>query len=479
MSPRSLLFSSDQETSRQLGQALYELGFQVEHCPEIFRAVEKLTSHSFEIIAADWDDGIEASFLLKTARDLKANCEAFAIAIARPEYAPAAQRAGANLVLSKPILPGQVRHMLLTSDQFVARVHPQQSAADLPLPMAKSALPAGNQEPQKRTPTYLKTRPAPVVPPPSPLPTEDDLVPLSAALDASAVPVTPAPFHRSHIQTLFSTESPAPPPKSSSRKGIFRRFWRGAMLSVVAVSAAGALYGPVRSGALTTSVQQMYQNAADKTRKWFTPAQPPADDQSAMAESPRKETISLLPRHVVTIHVGRVEPREWTPQEISFALDQQPLKVLSQIEPDRPVSQPSPQSHGRNIPESLKVSPSVPDFSTKVSPSLLAALEPVGLPEDVSERLLIQKVQPDYPEQAVRTGLQGLVVLQAAIGKDGLVHDLKLISGSWLLGQAACQAVRQWRYKPYFLNGHAVEAQTLVTVDFKLPSVASVSNPGR
>jgi protein TonB len=83
--------------------------------------------------------------------------------------------------------------------------------------------------------------------------------------------------------------------------------------------------------------------------------------------------------------------------------------------------------------------------------------------------LVLEKVQPSYPTSALQAGLQGPVVLQANIGRDGTVHDLKLLNGSLLLGQAAYQAVKQWRYKPYFLNGHAVEAQTLVTVDFRLP----------
>jgi protein TonB len=69
----------------------------------------------------------------------------------------------------------------------------------------------------------------------------------------------------------------------------------------------------------------------------------------------------------------------------------------------------------------------------------------------------------------LKAGLQGAVVLQAWIGRDGSIRDLKLIDGSFLLGQAAVKAVKQWRYKPYLRNGVAVEAETYVTVDFRLP----------
>jgi TonB family protein len=125
------------------------------------------------------------------------------------------------------------------------------------------------------------------------------------------------------------------------------------------------------------------------------------------------------------------------------------------------------------IPPSLQLpSPeltAVRTASVRHSPSLLSQVEPVSLPENLSRELLLDKVQPSYPEQALKAGLQGAVVLQAWIGKDGSIRDLKLVDGSLLLGQAAVKAVRQWRYKPYLRNGVAVEAETYVTVSFKLP----------
>jgi TonB family protein len=125
------------------------------------------------------------------------------------------------------------------------------------------------------------------------------------------------------------------------------------------------------------------------------------------------------------------------------------------------------------IPESLTVpqpkAAAVRAVSLRRSPSLLSQLEPVNLAEDLSRALLLQTVTPSYPEQALKAGLQGAVTLQAWIGKDGRIRDLKLVDGSLLLGQAAVKAVKQWRYKPYLRNGVAVEAETYVTVNFRLP----------
>jgi len=65
--------------------------------------------------------------------------------------------------------------------------------------------------------------------------------------------------------------------------------------------------------------------------------------------------------------------------------------------------------------------------------------------------------------------LQGPVVLQVAIGRDGSVQDLKLVRGYFVLGRAAIAAVKQWRFKPYNINGRNLETQTLITINFTYP----------
>jgi TonB family protein len=86
----------------------------------------------------------------------------------------------------------------------------------------------------------------------------------------------------------------------------------------------------------------------------------------------------------------------------------------------------------------------------------------------VSSGLLVRKVQPNYPPLAQQARIQGAVVLQAVIGKDGSVKHLRAISGHPMLVQSAVEAVRQWQYKPYLLKGEAVEVDTQVTVSFSL-----------
>jgi protein TonB len=86
----------------------------------------------------------------------------------------------------------------------------------------------------------------------------------------------------------------------------------------------------------------------------------------------------------------------------------------------------------------------------------------------MSEGDLIHKVLPIYPPLARTTRIQGQVLLEAVISKQGAIENLKLISGHPMLVPAALDAVRQWRYRPYILNGEPLEVETQITVNFSL-----------
>ena len=89
--------------------------------------------------------------------------------------------------------------------------------------------------------------------------------------------------------------------------------------------------------------------------------------------------------------------------------------------------------------------------------------------EGVSGTRLIRRVDPQYPEAARTQRIQGLVTLDVQIGGEGAVHNIAVVEGNPLLAEAAVQAVRQWRYQPYFVDGRPVEMQTRITIRFTLP----------
>jgi len=86
----------------------------------------------------------------------------------------------------------------------------------------------------------------------------------------------------------------------------------------------------------------------------------------------------------------------------------------------------------------------------------------------LQQQKLVHSVKPEYPEVARRSGVEGTVHLQATIGPDGAVREVKVLSGHPLLGQAATAAVRQWRYRPTVLDGKPVSVIINLTVEFKL-----------
>jgi len=106
--------------------------------------------------------------------------------------------------------------------------------------------------------------------------------------------------------------------------------------------------------------------------------------------------------------------------------------------------------------------------STPVAVPKVATPQRVRVSLGVSQGLLVKRVQPAYPPLARQARIQGTVLLQAEISKDGTIENLRLISGHPMLAPAAIEAVKQWRYRPYMLNGEPVAVETQVQVNFTL-----------
>jgi len=98
----------------------------------------------------------------------------------------------------------------------------------------------------------------------------------------------------------------------------------------------------------------------------------------------------------------------------------------------------------------------------------VATPQRIRVSQGVTQGLIIRRVQPAYPPLARQARIQGPVVLQAEIGKDGSIQNLRLISGHPMLAPAAIEAIKQWKYKPYILNGEPVEVETTITFNFTL-----------
>ncbi len=119
---------------------------------------------------------------------------------------------------------------------------------------------------------------------------------------------------------------------------------------------------------------------------------------------------------------------------------------------------------GGVLSEVLHSTGSAPVLATTPAP----APKRIRVPAGIAEANLVYDVAPKYPPEAGRARIEGTVVLLAVIGKDGTVEDVRVKSGLSVLTQAAIEAVKQWRYRPYLLNGEPVEVDSQITINFNL-----------
>jgi protein TonB len=466
MSPVSLLFSSDEETSRRLVQALRDLELEVEPCPDIFTAVEWLTSRSFDVIVADWDSGPEAAFLLKNARELKLNKAAFTLALTSGKSNPTAEEDGPDLVLTKPLEPDQVKYAVLSNDRFLGCMKAWIARGDFAQTQGTTHRAAKVQNVVRAE--NVERRPVSEQPSPKPLaarPSEPSPDPrYSRGEPSPPLHLTFATFDRRLFRSL-DEQNHVEHVSSEVKRFSRHRFFLGAFLTVAFLSLGYTFGQPLRVQSVFASVATAYKALEMRSAK-LQSSEDETDSDSALAQaaaSRRAGSGKYPSSRLRTVPLQMVVPSDETPASAEV------LDADARLNQDRLPTATSPLL----IPDSLKLPPpgaaTVRTVSVKRPPSLLSQMEPVSLPEDLSQGLLLQKVAPSYPEQALKAGLQGAVVLQAWIDKDGSIRDLKLVDGSLLLGQAAVKAVKQWRYKPYVRNGVAVEAETYVTVNFRLP----------
>ncbi len=161
--------------------------------------------------------------------------------------------------------------------------------------------------------------------------------------------------------------------------------------------------------------------------------------------------------------------------EVTFdaAVIRAPRRIPNVIDMRSDVPSAPPPMTGADIPGAIRgeglTSPLIADILNR--PAVIAASRPavrVPVSTGVAQGYLIRRVDPSYPRLAVLAGVQGSVILAAVISRDGRVENLRVLSGHPMLVEAALQAVQQWRYRPYYLNGEPVEVETQITVNFTL-----------
>ena len=241
---------------------------------------------------------------------------------------------------------------------------------------------------------------------------------------------------------------------------------------------------PVIDPTKKPSADQGDPSAPPDTSPIDTPAQSPADQPAAETpanQAPAGQT-NVPPATVpapnvlaapVAAQPGASQPASIavvSPAPVSPPHADNPVPASSTPVTAPPKKYPEPRAPTMPgyVPPSLRsqlAPPSVTDAGTsKALTTVLPSIEPVPVTESAERALLIEQPAPVYPPNA--KGQQGSVTLQLLIGRNGTVQDAKFVQGSFLFARSAIDAVRQWKFKPYIMNGNPVSVQAPLTLKF-------------
>ena len=452
MAFRALLFSKNAETNAALETACESTGIRAEVCSDIFTAIEKVKTKAFSCVIADWADQPEASFLLKRARESAPNRETVAIAIVDRGPTPAELRDNRlGFLIYRPISVEEADAVL-------------EKACEQMQPLsAKDA-----EESSRQADASSEG--------PSPASDGADTPEHSLQEPSASFPEANAAYSTGEIASAEDEEKP----QGRSHTPVFR----GACAALLVLAAAFFLWRS-RQGFeyLSQTPEGMYRVLRESVAALFyqnqTGALPVA---SAGSDAQQGAYFSRNPSPNAKPPALGVVATESTLTEARM-----PLPKASDLPLPVPVFEHQDAAPIRveraAIPESMRNSPPIaPPLVVAVTPAQMMPVsapqpqpagqqfsEPVAVSEEAARALLVQSVNPVYPPEALAQKLHGSVVLQAVVGRDGGIEDLKLVRGNFVLGRAAIAAVKQWKFHPYSLNGHAAATQTTITVNFSYP----------
>jgi TonB family protein len=185
-------------------------------------------------------------------------------------------------------------------------------------------------------------------------------------------------------------------------------------------------------------------------------------------QSGNVENLDLISGDPLLAPAAMDAVRQWKYRP--YLLNGEPVEVETLVRVNFALSKEKPsQGSAEDGPLPDPIRESVPTLSpAENAPSPQANPSRIRISSAVARGLLVQKVNPQYPLDAKYQNVQGVVVMSATIDPEGHVTDLQLISGHPMLAPAAMDAVKQWKYKPFLVNGNPVTVETQIQVNFTL-----------
>jgi protein TonB len=275
---------------------------------------------------------------------------------------------------------------------------------------------------------------------------------------------------------IFSSLSGPEAQEQSSGGGAARKF---VFILIAAALVVAGYFGWTKMHATQNPGAVQEESVRSQPTVVVTPPVPATPEQQPASAATSQQTVEAAqqPEEISIEPDAKPAPAKPTPVVVKTApaskeaAPAKPAPIM--VKNDFSV----PKSEAAMLPPVPPSIPSTPDTNTVASivntpvhvPNPVRETQTLKVSQGVSQGMLVKRVQPIYPAQAKQMHLEGAVQLMASIAKDGSIRSVKQVSGDAILGRSAIEAVRQWKYKPYFLNGEPVEIQTQITVNFKLP----------
>jgi periplasmic protein TonB len=480
MAFRALLSSQKSETNAAVAVACKTVGIRAEVCSDIFSAIEKGKTKAFSCVIADWADQPEASFLLRRARESEPNRNTVAVAVVDREPTAAEIRDNRlDFLIYRPISAEAAQTVLTKAREKMQPLarndddndEDQSVEADAGTKTVRSI--TAPAEPAHRDSAQLNS---------------SQLEPAQGQQTESNAFAEPKAAEVDRQQNATSEIGPNEGNEGERPRVIkinFAIVLRGALAVMMVATAAFCLWrsrdtveylSQTREGRFhvlreaVTAFFYLNNNAALPVSSAGSDAQQDAyfSRNSTATNAPAQTLKVVAPESAITeAHTPLPKASEF-PQLMPVFEHQEPapLRKTQAVVPESMRNSPPiapPEGVAVNATQMMPVS--VPQSS----PAMEQSGEPVAVSEETARALLIHTVNPSYPPEALAQKLHGTVVLEVVVARDGSVEDVKMVRGYFILAQAAIAAVKQWRFEPYMLNGHAAATQTAITINFSYP----------
>ncbi len=523
--PHALLLSPDDQAVSAITGVLEEMSVKCERPMDGLSAAQKLNSNSYDLVLVDCENLPAAKLIFDVCRRGKNGHYPVPIAIVDGRAGlPTAFRLGAELILTKPVAKDQARSTIRTA---VSRVRKEIPVIENIPAHTVSAVMLGAVTQEERAPVAAAAAVS-SQPPSVPRPFTSSVSSVTPAAAASATTSAPIATPRTEMHSAVSDldaspaaeklkpqpapvypssllDSPKPSPSlaSGSVPSLAQPATQTASAPAKPAHPTMSVDDSVLAELETKDPEELHPKGS--TRDRTVPYRPEAENDapvfSAYQQSHRKKRSPLVAllllalaaggfyaawvyepgfRDIVKPQIDRaralanmaIAPKSKTPAPAPI-----PAKPSTQIAP-APVPAPEPPADPSKTASAVPDSATVPAATPAKAATSNTTTSSAPLPGEDSAiilsshgalRRLVNSVPPIYPVEAHLGEAEGTVVLKVVVDEDGKVGGLRLIEGNAALANAAMQAVKQWRYRPYVRDGKALPFQTVVIVDFQRP----------